>query len=152
MMRVWVLVCGLVVACGGNPSPEVGAGAGTESGEVGLFARVENLNDYAAEIFAYRNGRWTQLGVVQPGETKTLTFLWDRPEVQFVIELQGNDAITNRQPETDARKTFAADVFGSVPCHLTSAQPVEPGLTLTLQIPPELARNAGGSRCQPRRG
>lgn len=150
MKRYWLAAGALVLACSGNPAPDVAAEGNTD--EVALFAEIDNRNDFAAEIYAYRNGRWTRLGTVPADSTRTLTFLWDRPEVQFVIELVGNDAITNRSPDTDARKTFAADVFGTVPCHLTSAQRVEPGLTLTLTVPPELKRNAGGSRCQRRRG
>ena len=150
MKWLYIGSAAMVLACGGNPAPEPVADAAED--DVTLFAQVENRNEFDADIFAYRSGRWTRLGVVRAGATTVLPFRWDRPEVQFVIELLGNDAITNWRPEDDGRKTFAADAFGSVPCHLTSAQEAEPGLTVTLVVPPELERNAGGSRCQRRRG
>jgi hypothetical protein len=116
-----------------------------------VFVSVENQNDFDAIIYTYGGGRWTRLGQVETGSTLVLPFSWDRPEVRFVIELVGNDEITSRQPEGDARRTFAADVHGTVPCHLTAPIAVESGLTLALTVVPELSRNAGGSRCQPRR-
>lgn len=148
--RRLALVCALTAtACAGgaaatgDPAPD--------AGPTRLFAQVENQNEFTAHVFAYRTGRWTELGFVEPGQTKLFPFEWDRPEVRFVIELVGNDAVTDLGPEQDARKTFAADVRGTVPCHLTASNRIEPNLVLVLDVQPELRLNAGGSRCEPRR-
>lgn len=116
-----------------------------------LSAQVTNQNDYAAVIYAYYHGRWTRLGLVVAGGSRELRFPWDRPEIRFVIELLGNDEVTDTPPEEDMRKTFAADVHGTVACHLTPTTAVEPNLTLMLTVEASLAKNRGRGRCQ-RRG
>jgi len=117
-----------------------------------VFANVENQSEFDAMIYAYRSGNWTPIGLVEADSTRLLRFAWERTEVRFVIELRDNDDTTDRDPETDARKIFAADVFGNVPCHLTGRNEVEPDVVLVLVVGKDLQRNAGGSRCQPRRG
>lgn len=116
-----------------------------------VFASVENQNEFDAMIYTYRSGNWTRIGLVEANSTRLLPFAWERKEVRFVIELLGNDEITDLAPDVDARKVFAADVFGNVPCHLTGRNEVEPDIILVLVIGKDLRRSAGGSRCQPRR-
>ncbi|MCH8936780.1 MAG: hypothetical protein IIB90_13730 [Gemmatimonadetes bacterium] len=116
-----------------------------------VFVSVENQSVFDAMIYAYRSGNWTRIGLVEAESTRLLPFEWERKEVRFVIELLGNDEITDFAPEVDARKTFAADGFGNVPCHLTARNEVEPDIILVLVVGKGLRRNAGGSRCQPRR-
>jgi hypothetical protein len=144
-----VIVSGMVSACasGGAATPNDAPPAQP----MVVYANVENQNEFPAVIFAYRGGQWTQLGLVEPGRTKILPFTWNRPEVRFVIELVGNDDIAGLSPEDDGRKVFAGDVHGSVPCHLTGPSAVEHNLSLILIVEPDIKRNAGGSRCQPRR-
>ncbi|MCH7474389.1 MAG: hypothetical protein IIA27_06925 [Gemmatimonadetes bacterium] len=116
-----------------------------------VFVSVENQSEFDAMIYAYWSGNWTRIGLVEADGTRLLPFAWGRKEVRFVIELLGNDEITDLAPDVDGRKTFAADVFGNVPCHLTARNEVEPNIILVLVVGKELRRNAGGSRCQPRR-
>jgi hypothetical protein len=117
-----------------------------------LSVEVDNQNDFAAVLYAYRSGRWTRLGLVVAGGSRRLRFTWDRPEVRFVIELLNNDDVTDTPPEEDMRKTFAADVHGTIACHLTPTVAVEPNLTLMLTVEPALAKNRGRGRCQRRGG
>ena len=142
--------CALFIgACGGSApaSPD----AVPSNVPMAVFASVENQNEFDAMIYAYRSGNWTRIGLVEANSTRLLPFRWSQREVRFVIELLGNDEITDLAPDMDARKVFAADVFGNVPCHLTGRNEVEPDIILVLVIGEELQRNAGGSRCQPRR-
>ncbi len=140
----------LIVACaGGAPAnPD----AVPSNAPMAIFASVENQNEFDAMIYTYRSGNWTRIGLVEANSTRLLPFAWERNEVRFVIELLGNDDITDLAPDVDARKVFAADVFGNVPCHLTGRNEVEPDIILVLVVVKELRRSAGGSRCQPRRG
>ncbi len=149
-LRFTSCACALFIgACGGsapaNPDPV------PSNAPMAVFASVENQNEFDVMIYAYRSGNWTRIGLVEAESTRLLPFAWERKEVRFVIELLGNDDITDLPPEEDARKTFAADVFGNVPCHLTARNEVEPGIVLVLVVGKELRRHAGGSRCQPRR-
>ena len=116
-----------------------------------VFVSVENQSEFDAMIYAYWSGNWTRIGLVEADGTRLLPFEWGRKEVRFVIELLGDEGITDFAPEVDARKTFAADGFGNVPCHLTARNEVEPDIILVLVVGKGLGRNAGGSRCQPRR-
>ena len=140
----------LCCACGGGAAPAT-PDAAPANRSMALFASVENQNEFDAMIYAYRGGRWTRVGLVEPNSTRLLPFRWDQSDVRFVIELLGNDDVTDRAPDEDARKVFAADVRGSAPCHLTGRMRVEPDLILVLVVGPEVDRNAGRSRCQPRR-
>ena len=139
----------LIGACGG--SAPANPDAVPSNAPMAVFASVENQNVFDAMIYAYRSGNWTRIGLVEAGSTRLLPFEWERKEVRFVIELLGDEGITDFAPEVDARKTFAADGFGNVPCHLTARNEVEPDIILVLVVGKELLRNAGGSRCQPRR-
>ncbi len=138
-----------IAACGG--SARANPDAVPSNAPVAVFASVENQNGFDAMIYTYRSGDWTRIGLVEANSTRLLPFAWNRKEVRFVIELLGNDDITDRAPDEDARKVFAADVFGNVPCHLTGRNEVEPDIILVLVVGKELQRNAGRSRCQPRR-
>ena len=149
-VRFTSCACALFIgACGG--SAPANPDAVPSNAPMAVFASVENQNEFDAMIYAYRSGNWTRIGLVEANSTRLLSFAWERNEVRFVIELLGNDEITDRAPEVDARKTFAADVFGNVPCHLTGRNEVEPDIILVLVVSQDLRRNAGGSRCQPRR-
>ncbi len=144
----------VAVGCGGGAAgpPESAPTPEPSAGPMNVSALVENQNDFNAVIYAYRSGRWTRLGVVVAGGTRRLRFTWDKPEIRFVIELLDNDAVTDVTPDEDMRKTFAADVHGTIPCHLTPTTAVEPDLTLMLTVQPALAKNRGRGRCQRRAG
>ncbi len=149
-LRFTSCACALFIgACGG--SAPANPDAVPSNAPMAVFASVENQNEFDAMIYTYRGGNWTRIGLVETNSTRLLPFTWERDEVRFVIELLGNDEITDLAPDQDARKTFAADVFGNVPCHLTGRNEVEPDIILVLVVPTELQRNAGGSRCQRRR-
>ncbi len=148
-LRFTSCACALFIgACGGSASANPDA---VPSAPTVAFVNVASQSAFDAMIYAYRSGNWTEIGLVPAGSTRLLRFEWERKEVRFVIELLGNDEITDLPPEGDLRKTFAADTFGNVPCHLTGRNEVEPDLILVLVIGKDLQRNAGGSRCQPRR-
>ncbi|MCZ6915508.1 MAG: hypothetical protein O7I93_01920 [Gemmatimonadetes bacterium] len=153
---VWKVVFPVIVAVGcgggGSGSPAPATPPAPVPGSMNLAALVENQNDFPAVIYAYRGGRWTRLGLVEADRTRRLRFTWDRAEVRFVIELQGNDDLTDIRAEEDMRKTFAADVHGTVPCHLTARTAVEANLTLMLTVDRGLAKNRGAGRCQRRAG
>ena len=149
-LRFTSCACALLMeACGGGApaNPD----AVPSNVPMAVFASVENQNDFDAMIYTYRSGNWARIGLVEANSTRLLPFTWARKEVRFVIELLGNDEITDLAPDADARKVFAADVFGNVPCHLTGRNQVEPDIILVLVIGKDLWRNAGGSRCQRRR-
>lgn len=149
-LRFTSCACALLMeACGGGApaNPD----AVPSNVPMAVFASVENQNDFDAMIYTYRSGNWARIGLVEANSTRLLPFAWERKEVRFVIELLGNDDITDLAPDVDARKVFAADVFGNVPCHLTGRNQVEPDIILVLVIGKDLRRNAGGSRCQRRR-
>ncbi len=149
-LRFTSCACALFIgACGGTApaNPD----AVPSNARMAVFASVENQNEFDAMIYAYRSGNWTRIGLVEANSTRLLPFTWERKEVRFVIELLGNDEITDLAPDVDARKTFAADVFGTAPCHLTGRNEVEPDIVHVLVVGSDLRRNAGGSRCQPRR-
>ncbi len=149
-VRFTSCACALFIgACGG--SAPANPDAVPSNAPTVAFVNVASQSAFDAMIYAYRNGNWTPIGLVPAGATRLLRFEWERKEVRFVIELLGNDEITDLAPDQDARKTFAADVFGNVPCHLTGRNEVEPDIILVLVVPTELQRNAGGSRCQRRR-
>ena len=149
-LRFTSCACALFIgACGG--SAPANSDAVPSNTPMVVFANVENQSEFDAMIYAYRSGNWTPIGLVEADSTRLLRFAWERTEVRFVIELRDNDDTTDRDPETDARKIFAADVFGNVPCHLTGRNQVEPDIILVLVIGKDLRRNAGGSRCQRRR-
>jgi len=141
--------CALFIgACGGSaPATPDAVPSNTP---MTVFANVENQSEFDAMIYAYRSGKWTRIGLVEADSTRLLQFTWDRKEVRFVIELIGNNETTDLEANVDARKTFAADVFGNVPCHLTAPNEIEPNIILVLVVGRDLQRNAGGSRCQPR--
>ncbi len=148
-LRFTSCACALFIgACGG--SAPANPDAVPSNAPMVVFVSVENQNEFDTMIYTYRSGTWTRIGLVEADSTRLLPFAWERKEVRFVIELLGNDEITDRAPDVDARKTFAADVFGNVPCHLTGRNEVEPDIVLVLVVGKELQRNAGGSRCQPR--
>ena len=150
-LRFTSCACALFIgACGG--SAPANSDAVPSNAPMVVFANVENQSEFDAMIYAYRSGNWTPIGLVEAGGTRLFPFTWERREVRFVIELVDNDETTDRDPEWDARKIFAADVFGNVPCHLTGRNVVEPDIVLVLVVGKDLQRNAGGSRCQPRRG
>ena len=149
-LRFMSCACALFIgACGG--SAPANPGVVPSNVPTAVFASVENQNVFDAMIYAYRSGNWTRIGLVEANSTRLLSFAWERKEVRFVIELLGNDEITDLAPDVDARKIFAADVFGNVPCHLTGRNDIEPEIILVLVVSKDLRRNAGGSRCQPRR-
>ena len=149
-LRFTSCACALFIgACGGSASAN--PDAEPSNAPTVAFVNVASQSAFDAMIYAYRNGNWTEIGLVPAGSTRLLRFEWERKEVRFVIELLANNEITNLRPDGDLRKTFAADVFGNVPCHLTGRNDVEPDLILVLVIGKDLERNAGGSRCQPRR-
>ena len=149
-VRFTSCACALIMgACGG--SAPANPDAVPSNAPMVAFVNVASQSEFDAMIYAYRSGSWTPIGLVDAGSTRLLQFEWERKEVRFVIELLGNDVTTDIEPDVDARKTFAADVFGNVPCHLTGQNEVEPDIILVLVVGKELRRNAGGSRCQPRR-
>ena len=150
-LRFTSCACALFIgACGG--SAPANPDAVPSNAPMVVFANVENQSDFDAMIYAYWSGNWTPIGLVEAGGTRLWPFTWERKEVRFVIELVGNDRTTDLEPDADARKTFSAVVFGNVPCHLTGRNAVEPDIVLVLVVGKDLQRNAGGSRCQPRRG
>ena len=153
-LRKILLPAVVAVGCGGGAagSAEPATTPEPAAGPMNVSALVENQNEFDAVIYAYRSGRWTRLGDVMAGGTRRLPFTWDRPEVRFVIELLHNDVRTDVAADEDMRKTFAADVHGTIPCHLTATTAVEPNLTLMLMVKPALAKNQGGGRCQRRAG
>lgn len=136
-------------ACGG--SAPANHDAVPSNAPMVVITSVENQNEFDAMIYAYWSGKWTHIGLVEAYSTRLLPFAWERKEVRFVIELLGNEDITDLAPDVDARKVFAADVFGNVPCHLSGRNEVERDIILILVVGKDLRRNAGGSRCQPRR-
>ncbi len=149
-LRFTSCACALFIgACGG--SAPANSDAVPSNAPMVVFANVENQSEFDAMIYAYRSGNWTAIGLVEADSTRLLRFAWERTEVRFVIELLGNEDITDLAPDVDARKTFAADVFGNVPCHLSGRNDVKPDIILVLVVGKELQRNRGGSRCQPRR-
>lgn len=122
----------------GGPSPE----------GVPLSVRVENQNDFSAEIFAYRNRQRTRLGIVESGRTLILPFTWNASDLQFIIDLIGAEGSMSALPEPERRNAFAADAAGdTVPCILTERYDVEANLMLNLTIPTGLEREPGRSRC-----
>ena len=66
-----------------------------------VFVSVENQSEFDAMIYAYWSGNWTRMGLVEADGTRLLPFEWGRKEVRFVIELLGDEGITDFAPEIE---------------------------------------------------
>lgn len=97
--------------------------------------RVDNPNPYEAHIGIYHRSRRYRVGVVEPRSSRALGFRVPDGDFQFILDIGDPSSLP-----VDA-------ATGRVPCWLTDRQRVQPGDTLSLEIPGGLGGRVGPDLC-----